>query len=335
MSAASPMGGRRAPGIGAVSAVSVFLALSPAARAAADVESSIGEGRQALHGALRMPDGRAPVRAVLLIPGSGPTDRDGNALRQGVRPNVLKLLAEGLGAQGIASLRFDKRGIGASAGAITAEADLRFDTYVDDVLAWSAFLSAQPRVTCVVLLGHSEGALIAALAAVRRPGICGVISIAGAGRPAAQVLISQLSAPQAGLTAPLLQRALETIAILRSGRTISDPPRQLASLFRPSIQPYLISWFAYDPLAALAAVRVPVLILQGTTDLQVDPADARALAAAQPAATLVLLPGVNHVLKAAPAERAANLATYADPDLPLAPQVLPTVIEFVKQLGRQ
>jgi pimeloyl-ACP methyl ester carboxylesterase len=179
----------------------------------------------------------------------------------------------------------------------------------------------------VVLLGHSEGALIAALAAARMP-VCGVVSISGVGRPFYQVLEDQIRA--SGVPPALAARVTEIDNALRAGRMVDDVPPPLMGLYRPSIQPYTMSEFAVSPTAAIAAVRAPVLIMQGSTDLQVRVEDARALAAARPGSALIILEGVNHILKTAPYERRANLATYADPNLPLAPGVVDPIVSFIR-----
>ncbi len=315
-----------------LAAVVALTALSGAARAQS---SDVTIDKGALHGTLLMPDGAGNVPAVLMIAGSGPTDRDGNSTVPGVRPATLKLLAEGLAKQGIASLRFDKRGIAASAGAMPSEKDLRFSTYVDDAVGWTNFLRSQKRVSCVVIFGHSEGALIGALAAAKT-NVCGYISASGVGEPTGDILEKQLAAAhKAGhLPEPLWSDAKNILAKLESGETTSDVPTPLMSLFRPSVQPYEISHFAVDPRKAIAALRMPVLILQGTHDIQVGVDDAKALAAADPRAQLVLLDGVSHILKDAPAARRANVATYRNPDLPLAPKLVPTVAAFVERCAR-
>jgi hypothetical protein len=298
--------------------------LATGAALAAEQEVSISGGKAPLYGTLLMPDTDRAVPAVLLLAGSGPTDRDGNSSVPGVKPATLKLIAEGLAEHGIASLRVDKLGIGKSAAAMTAEADLRFDNYVDDAIAWANFLRAQPRVRCLFILGHSEGAQIGALAAAKVP-VCGLISVAGTGQLAGDVILRQMqSAPPA-----LFAQIQWIVAQLKQGKTVADVPPQLMILFRPSVQPYLISWFAKDPVAAIAAVKAPVLVMQGTTDIQVRVEDARLLASARPGITLVLLDGTNHVLKTAPADPAANIATYADPTLALAPGVMPAVTAFI------
>lgn len=149
--------------------------------------------------------------------------------------------------------------------------------------------------------------------------------LAGAGRPAGVVLREQFS----GLPEPLKTQAYAAFTELEAGRTVSDFPAELASVFRPSVQPYLISWLPLDPAKLAATYRGPLFIGQGTTDLQVSMTDAEALAAARPDATMVRFEGANHMFKIAPADRDANIATYRDPSLPLAPGVVDAVAAFI------
>lgn len=278
-----------------------------------------------LAGTLLSPEGPTLGVAVIL-PGSGPTDRDGNQA-PAIRASTYRLLAEGLAAEGIATVRIDKRGIGASAAAGFEETKLRFSDYAVDARAWAAEAARLTDQPCAWLIGHSEGALVA-LQAVQEGDdkICGLVLLSGAGRPAGVVLREQLTA----LPDPLKTQAYDALTELEAGRTVADPPAALAALFRPSVQPYLISWLPLDPAMLLAAYDGPVFIGQGSTDIQVGVVDAQALAAADPDATLKLWDGVNHVLKTAPADRAGNLATYADPDLPLAPGVTQDVAAFIR-----
>ena len=191
--------------------------------------------------------------------------------------------------------------------------------------AWAAETVRLTGRPCVWLIGHSEGSLIALAAAQGNDQVCGVVSLSGAGRSAPVVLREQLSAL---VTEPLLGQALHAIDELEAGRT-TDNVSGLESLFRPSVQPYIISWFALDPQRLANLYDGPLFIGQGSTDLQTRVADAEALKAAQPDATLVIWEGVNHVLKVAPLDRAANNATYADPNLPLAPGVVDDVAGFI------
>lgn len=278
-----------------------------------------------LHGALLTPEGQTRAAAVI-IPGSGPTDRDGNSPQFGIKAATYRLLAEGLAERGVATVRIDKRGIGESAAAGASEAELRFSAYAEDARAWAAEAAAKTGRPCAWLIGHSEGALVALAAVESGDGkVCGLVLLSGAGRPAGVVLREQLAA----LPEPLKTEAYGVIEALEAGRTVADPPASLAALFRPSVQPYLISWLTLDPAKLAAAYDGPIFIGQGTTDLQVTVADADALKTAQPRAELAIWDGVNHVLKVAPAERAANIATYMDPALPLAPGVVEAVAEFV------
>ncbi len=282
-----------------------------------------------LHGALLTPDGPVAAAAVIL-PGSGPTDRDGNS-PLGVNAGTYRLLAQGLADRGVATIRIDKRGIGESRAAGGNESDLRFDAYAADARAWAAEAARRTGQSCAWLIGHSEGALVAQVAASEGDApICGLVLISGAGRPAGAVLREQLST---ALPEPLKAPAMAAIDALEAGRTTEAPP-ELAAVFRPSVQPYLISWLSLDPARLAAAYPGPTLVIQGTTDLQISMDDARGLADARPGVRLVVVEGANHVLKTAPTERAANLATYADPAAPLAPGVAEAVADFILSGGR-
>jgi pimeloyl-ACP methyl ester carboxylesterase len=278
-----------------------------------------------LHGTLLTPEG--PTRAVaVILPGSGPTDRDGNS-PGGLVASTYRLLAEGLAEQGVATVRIDKRGVAGSAAAAVAEQDLTFQTYIDDARAWAAEAARVTGRPCVWLIGHSEGSQIALAAAQDgNESVCGLVLLAGAGRPAGVILREQF---RAGLPEALLAPAFAALEELEAGRTVTDAPPELAALFRPSVQPYLISWIGLDPVDLIRSYEGPVMIGHGSTDIQVGMVDANALSAARPSARLVVWDGVNHVLKLAPADRAANIAVYSDPALPLAPGVVDDVAGFI------
>ena len=308
-------------------ALITLLGLSAVAAIAAPAEepAELKTATGTLHGTLLMPEATKPIPVVLLIAGSGPTDRNGNTPLLPGANNSLKMLAEGLAAKGIATLRYDKRGIAESKAAGPSEKDLRFDMYVEDAAAWAAQLKKDPRFSSVTIAGHSEGALLGTVAA-QRGAASALVSISGVSRPADEVLRGQL----AGKLSPEVQEGSEkTLKALKSGKTVDDPPAALAALYRPSVQPYLISWFRYDPVAEIKKVKVPVLILQGTTDIQVPVDDARALAAAKPEATLVIVEGMNHVLKMAEADPDKQKAAYSDPTLPIANRVVEAIAAFV------
>jgi pimeloyl-ACP methyl ester carboxylesterase len=277
-------------------------------------------------GTLRLPAGADKAPVVLIIAGSGPTDRDGNNPAFPGPNNSLKMLAEALGQAGFASVRYDKRGIGASASAAPSESQLRFDTYVEDAAAWIAKLKADPRFSSVAVIGHSEGALIGMLAA-ERAGASAYVSLAGVAEGPGAVLRKQLAGK---LLPPLAADNERILASLEQGKTVAEIPSALAALYRPSVQPYLISWMRYVPSERIAALRMPVLILQGTTDIQIDPGQAQALKAARPNAALGFIPGMNHVLKDVPADPQRQMASYGDPSLPLHPRLAPAIVAFLR-----
>jgi uncharacterized protein len=284
-----------------------------------------------LHGSLHLPaaSGADRLPVVLIIAGSGPTDRDGNSAGLPGPNHSLKLLAQALAEGGWASLRFDKRGVAASAAAGPREADLRFDTYVQDAADWLRLLRADGRFGPLVVLGHSEGSLLGMLAAKAVP-VDGLVSLAGPAAGAATVLRTQLAGK---LPPPLAARNEELLQSLERGQTVADVPAELAALYRPSVQPYLISWFRHEPKTVLAGLPMPVLVLQGDTDIQVGVADARALQAARPGVEMGIVQGMNHVLKAVPADLPAQLASYSNPALPLAPGLAPRLLQFLQPLA--
>jgi pimeloyl-ACP methyl ester carboxylesterase len=277
---------------------------------------------------LSPPNGKAAV--VLMIPGSGPTDRDGNN-PLGIKAASLKLLAEGLASEGLATVRIDKRGMFASSAAVPDANAVTIGDYASDVHSWISSIRRQRGVKCVWVLGHSEGGLVALVAGQKGLDICGLILVATPGRPTGAILRDQLKSNPAN--APILDQALPAIADLEAGKHVDttklDPA--LSPLFRPGVQNFLIDEMALDPAKLIASYGGPVLILQGQRDFQIGVQDANLLKQAKPTAKLILLPDTNHVLKTVVSDdRGANIATYADPGLPLAPYVVPSIAEFVK-----
>jgi alpha-beta hydrolase superfamily lysophospholipase len=316
---------RRRRGIVCAAAV-FFWAMGAHAMAAGFTEHSVSLG--ALHGTLAVPAGQGRFDAVLIWSGSGPTDRDGNS-PGGLANNSLKMVAHGLAEAGFATLRTDKRGIGESAGAMGREEDLRFGHFVDDAAGWAAWLAARTDIRRVFLLGHSEGALVVTLAADKVKPI-GLILVSAPGEPAAAILRRQMAALEETMPADLRAESETIMAALERGEAVANVSEALLGAYRPSVQPYLMSWFAHDPAAVLAATDAPALVVQGDRDFQVSMRDAELLAAARSGVRLAAIAGMNHVLKDAPAEREENYATYFRPMLPLSGALLPTLIDFLR-----
>ena len=245
-----------------------------------------------LAGTLLLPDSRGPWPAALLIAGSGPTDRDGNNPLLGTRIDNLKRLAHALAARGIASLRYDKRGVGASVYPGLSEDALRFEHLVEDAVALTGLLAQDDRISRIALVGHSEGALIAALAAQDAQAQA-VVSIAGAGSRASTLMRRQMADH---LPQDIAQPAFAALDALEAQQLLQEVPDELFLLFRPTVQPYLISWFRHDPPAVLADLQLPVMVVHGSADVQVGVEHAQWLQAGKPDARLEIVAGMDHLM---------------------------------------
>lgn len=279
-----------------------------------------------IYGTLMIPKDMDSSTVALIIAGSGPTDRDGNNPASGEN-NSLKMIAEVLASEGISSVRYDKRGIGESEGLVENEEDLLFEDYINDVIEWVYNLRKDERFDKLVIIGHSEGALIGASAS-QQADVDGFVSLAGMGYSAYETLSRQLK----GQSEEVYELCVPIMDELMAGNLVDDVPEGLYSLFRPSVQPYMISWFKYDPLEEMAKIDKPVLILQGDRDIQVTVEDAELLYEANQDSKFVIIEGMNHILKDAPEDIEENLATYQDPDLPLNEQFIEEITAFIKGL---
>ena len=284
-----------------------------------------------LVGELDTPDGCGPYPLFLLYPGSGPTDRDGNDTAARLSTDAYKELSTALSASGIASVRYDKRGVGDSAAALPADVSaFTFDDDVADARLWAQQYVHDARFRSLTLVGHSEGSLWAILIAEDVP-VAAVISLEGSARSLGDVLTEQLG-NQLGVTSPLFMQAKQIITSLEAGMTVSTVPPQLDSLFDPSVQQYLISWMKYDPAQELAKLKQPILVVQGSTDTEVDVKDGQQLVAANSNAQLVPIDGMCHVLKDAALATASQQAAYTDPTLPLDTTLVTNVESFLHGL---
>lgn len=280
-----------------------------------------------IHGRLMLPDSEAPCPVVIIIAGSGPTDMNGNSIGARMTNNSLLYLARELAANGIASVRYDKRGIGRSAKAAPSEEELCFEHYINDATMWADKLGNDARFNSVIIAGHSEGSLIGMIAAQHSKAVKGYISIAGCGSPANKILEKQLQNHAEWIRKDMMAILNE----LCEERTVDNVPFYTESLFRPSVQPYLISWFRYNPTKEIAKLDMPVLILQGDRDMQVGVEEAEKLYAAKQDATYYIIRDMNHVLKQCSTDNIIDqIKIYNNPDLPIKTELVTYIVEFIK-----
>ncbi|MFD1603937.1 alpha/beta hydrolase family protein [Flavobacterium artemisiae] len=276
-----------------------------------------------LFGTLTTPDLTKKYPVALIIAGSGPTDRNGN--NPMMKNNSLKMLAEALAKNGIASLRYDKRGIGESKSSAISEGSLVFENYIEDAKSWINLLKQDKRFSKVIIIGHSEGSLIGMIAAAKADKF---VSIAGAGDSADKIIKSQIALKS---MKPLEDMTFPIIDSLKSGNTVKKVDPMLNSLFRPSIQPYLISWFKYNPQNEIKKLTIPVLILQGNKDLQVTVKDAENLAQADTKAEMLIVDKMNHVMKIIEGDQQANMESYNNETLPISEALVSKIISFIEK----
>lgn len=276
-------------------------------------------------GQIEIPEGEGPFPLMIILAGSGPTDRNGNSLVMVGKNNSLKMIAEELAAEGIASIRYDKRGVGLNMGLATKEEDLRFNHYIEDAVAWADFAKEDDRFSDIGFIGHSEGSLVGMIAA-QEAGATVFVSLAGAGRQIDEILLEQLSNQ---LPSELMSESEKVIKKLKQGEQVEEVSNELHSIFRPSVQPYMISWLQYNPIEQIKKLDARILLINGTADLQVPSSDAELLHQAKDS-ELLIIEKMNHVLKESPSDEAGNMATYTDPSLPLAEGLMDGIIEFIK-----
>lgn len=299
---------------------------------ASEREVSVKHEWGKLHGSLTVPEGGSETVA-LIIAGSGPTDRNGNS-RPVLVTNCYALIAKELEKSGIASLRYDKRGVAASKPiSLININDVTFEDFIDDAELWVDFLKKE-GFKKVVIIGHSEGGLLALCVGQDSSKVSGVVSLAGAGYPINEVLETQLSAQLMMTHYALLAKAKTVINTLKQGKTTDKYPMELASLFSPSVQPFLISWMQHDPQELARTLPIPLLIVNGDNDIQVSVDNAEALAKAQPKARKVIVTDMTHVLKNSKIKDRVQQATtvYNNGQLPLSDGLIKPIVEFIESL---
>lgn len=279
-----------------------------------------------IEGTLLSPNSKTSTLAII-IPGSGPNDRDGN--QNFVKNNSLKYLAEDLTNNGIATFRYDKRALtmlkkGASEKQIK---QLRFSDFVNDTKKVIDFFVKRNRYNNIYIIGHSQGSLVGMLAITEN--VTGFISIAGAGKSIDKIITEQIAA----MGAPdLVESAQKTFSILKTGKLDKNFNPGLANIFNLDVQPFISSWMNYQPTEEIAKLTIPTLIINGTKDIQVSTSDAELLHKASTNGKLVLIENMNHVLKNVASDDAQeNVKTYNMPQLKNTSELSKEIIAFIKQ----
>lgn len=287
-----------------------------------------------LSATLATPTGASDT-AVLIIAGSGPTDRNGNS---GLNLNTYayKMLSDGLTAEGFAVLRYDKRAIGLSHYPAEEVPNLLFDDFVDDAALCVSYLRSR-GYSRVILVGHSEGGAVAMLVAANGDiAIDGIVLLSAAGYPLDEILRWQLTEQLMPAHLGLLITANNLILKLKRGEYIAEDsiPNELLSLFHPRVQPFIISSMRHDPREVAARCTQPMLIVSGGRDIQVTVANGEALHAAQPRAEHVTFEAMSHVLKdATTTDRVEQLVSvYTNAQLPLTEGLTSRIVQFINNI---
>jgi len=272
-------------------------------------------------GTLMVPN-KGAVHLAIIIAGSGPTDRNGN--QNFLKTNNLKKLATALVNNNIATFRYDKR-IVKQIRKGNIDPNIMFDDFVQDATEVVDYFKNQNSFKKIYIIGHSQGSLVGMLAAKDRAD--GFISLSGAGQSIDNVIIDQVAK-----TAPMFtEDSKRVLGILKEGNTTTDYPPALASIFDISIQPFMASWMKYNPTEEIQKLKMPILIINGTKDLQVKTEEATLLNAAAKDSELKLIEKMNHVLFIIEGDDQENAKSYNDQAGKVSQELIDHIIKFINK----
>ena len=273
-------------------------------------------------GTLLLPNGIEKPNLAIIIADSGPTDRNGN--QNLLKNNSLKKLAESLTNEGIATYRYDKR-IVKQIRKGNVDMNIRFDDFITDAISILNYFKKDKAFNKIYIIGHSQGSLVGMVAS--RYGANGFISVAGAGKTIDAVIIDQIEN-----TAPMFtEDAKRVFSIMKEGKTTSDFPMALGSIFNLEVQPFMMSWMAYDPQTEITPLEIPILIINGTKDLQVSEAEAQLLHASNPNSTLKIIDKMNHILVPINGDALVNSKSYNESRLKISQELIEQIVEFINK----
>ena len=275
-----------------------------------------------VEGTLLQPKSQPSKHLAIIIPGSGPTDRNGN--QNFMKNNSLKKLAEGLAKNGIASFRYDKRVV-KQIREHNLEDNTKFDDFIKDAIFTINYFKNSKEFDDITVIGHSQGSLVGMIAAQDRADK--FVSIAGAGQTIDEVITFQV-----GKSAPMfLDDTKRVFGILKTGQTTTDFPAQLASVFNLDVQPFIMNWMQYDPKQEIKKLTIPILLINGTKDIQVTEEEAKLLKEANPNATLQIVDNMNHIMFLIDGDDLENTKSYNESTRAISEKVVEAISPFVKQ----
>ncbi len=275
-----------------------------------------------IDGTLLIPNDVEKPNLVIIIAGSGPTDRNGN--QNFMKNDALKKLAESLTAKSIATFRYDKRIIKQILNR-DIDKDLLFDDFVNDAKDVVTYFKESEKFSKIYLAGHSQGSLVGMLASEKD--VDGFISLAGAGQNIGDVIVEQVAkmSPQLG------EEAQKVVDKLKSGEKTTDFPQSLASVFNADIQDFMINWMSYEPTEIIHELKIPILIINGTKDLQVSENEANLLKEANENAQLNIIENMNHVLFEIDGGDLENSKSYNESSREISALLIENIVSFIKQ----
>ena len=287
-----------------------------------ETEVNIPSEKITVNGALIAPENAEKVPLVIIIPGSGPNDRNGNAGM--AQNNSLKLLAEGLKEKFIATYRYDKSALEWMKIKGFKEEDGSFEDFITDAKSVVNYFKNTGKYSKIIIAGHSQGSLVGMIAASEN--IDAFISIAGAGRTIDTIIIEQI-----GKQAPtLIEETTSAFEKLKKGENVENINPMLASILRSSVQPFMVSWMKYNPQEELKKLTIPTLIINGTKDIQVPVSDAELLNISNSTSEIKIIENMNHIFREI-TDDSQNLASYTNPDLPIMTELVTSIEKFVKK----
>ena len=274
-----------------------------------------------IDGTLLLPKTNSSEHLAIIIAGSGPTDRDGN--QNFMKSNSLKKLAQALTRNGIATFRYDKRTV-KQIKQNKIDKNTMFDDFITDAIAVLDYFKNQGAFKDITIIGHSQGSLIGMVAA--QQGADKFVSLAGAGQTIDEIITFQV-----GKSAPgLVESTKKTFDVLKTGETTTDFNPMLASIFNIELQPFIISWMAYNPQNELKKLHIPVLLINGTKDLQVTVDEANLLKEAYPDATLKIIENMNHIMFVIEGDEMENIKSYNESSREISLEVVNSITNFIK-----